>query len=471
MANVTFTFNVNLQRIKLKSSVDAKTIVAGSNNLYYVHMDFSPLWDGAVKRVIFEHCSSTGEKKDKKEYTWTDSDIQIPASYYASGTTGDLVRISVYGQTVHECINLANYVEFKVQKSETAAVDPPDMEDNSELYVKTPNTATDSGITYIKKSDKGFCYWDESKKLFVPVLDAYQSALKGGYAGTETEFYEDVAKAADADAALALKADKSTTLAGYGIADGLQNKKIFSTQETGDLRFLVGPVDSNGVALYGGASSLPLHSVAMAEDIETLMLQVDELAGQLADLTCEHVKIVSFTISPTVAELGDELQATIAAQLDKAAATVTLFRGSTPLSCLVAGTTATATAAAVTTDTTFKIVVTDDLGHETTATKTLSFYNGVYTGVADAGAGIAGLSKTLQGGRNKTFTVTAGAGEYIYYACPVRYGTPVFKVGGFEGGFSLVSSGDFTNASGYTEGYQLWRSVNANLGAVTVTVS
>lgn len=447
-------------------------IVALSQDLYELSFSFGQMWDGYDKHVQFSY------GQQETDEVIVGGKCILPAAAYSQAGSFEISLYGVYGSSVIT----TNTVSVTVTAARLLTVTPPEPADVRQEYVKTQSgvdvqtvdgktIAAEAVSMFISDKDRKFYYYDAKSEAFVPVLDAYQAALKGGYAGTEAAFYEDVAKAAGADAALALKADKSTTLAGYGITDGLQNKKIFSTQETSDLRVLVGPVDESGKALHGGASSLPLHSVAMAEDLEELAERVSGLAGQLADLTCEHVKIVSFTISPTVAELGDELQATIVAQLDKAAATVTLFRGSTPLSCLVSGTTATATAAAVTTDTTFKIVVTDDLGHETTATKTLSFYNGVYTGAANADAGIAGLSKTLQGSRNKTFTVTAGAGKYIYYACPVRYGVPVFKVGGFEGGFSLVSSGDFTNASGYTEGYQLWRSANANLGAVTVTVS
>ena len=81
------------------------------------------------------------------------------------------------------------------------------------------------------------------------------------------------------------------------------------------------------------------------------------------------------------------------------------------------------------------------------------------------------LTKGLQGSKAKTFTVNAGAGQHIYYAIPTRYGTPAFKVGGFDGGFSKAGTIQFKNASGYTESYDIWISDNAGLGNTTVNVA
>ena len=120
--------------------------------------------------------------------------------------------------------------------------------------------------------------------------------------------------------------------------------------------------------------------------------------------------------------------------------------------------------------------VKDDRGAEATKFGVVQWLNGVYTGAAEASATIDSafiltLTKSLQSGKGKTFTVNAATGAYIWYACPVRYGTPTFNVGGFDGGFSRVATFDFTNSSGYAERYQVWRSDNAGLGSTTVKVS
>lgn len=128
----------------------------------------------------------------------------------------------------------------------------------------------------------------------------------------------------------------------------------------------------------------------------------------------------------------------------------------------------------ITTNKTFTLKVTDEKDASATKTTSITFLNGVYWGAKAApsnydSAFILGLSKGLQGNKNKTFTVNATAGQYIFYALPARYGACTFNVGGFDGGFTKVSTIQFTNASGYTESYDIYKSVNAGLGNTTVT--
>lgn len=122
------------------------------------------------------------------------------------------------------------------------------------------------------------------------------------------------------------------------------------------------------------------------------------------------------------------------------------------------------------------LTVKDDRGASASGTASIQWLNGVYTGAAAAPATIDSafirtLTKTLQSYKARTFTVNAPAGQYIWYACPAGYGAPVFNVGGFDGGFSKVATFDFTNSSGYTDEYHVWRSDNAGLGSTTVKVS
>ena len=113
---------------------------------------------------------------------------------------------------------------------------------------------------------------------------------------------------------------------------------------------------------------------------------------------------------------------------------------------------------------------------KTTATKSISisFANGRYHGVATEGeydsTFVLKLTKNLATSKNCSFTVTCGTDRYIFFAIPTRFGTPKFTVGGFEGGFTLVATIDFTNSSNYTEPYAIYKSENSNLGNTTVNV-
>lgn len=110
-----------------------------------------------------------------------------------------------------------------------------------------------------------------------------------------------------------------------------------------------------------------------------------------------------------------------------------------------------------------------------TASSAINFLNGVYYGAAVPATYnstfILGLTKKLASSKTGTVNVTAGDGQYIYYCYPARFGTASFVVGGFTGGFELAGAVSFTNASGYTENYYVYKSEQAGLGALKVEVS
>ena len=80
-------------------------------------------------------------------------------------------------------------------------------------------------------------------------------------------------------------------------------------------------------------------------------------------------------------------------------------------------------------------------------------------------------NQSISDNKNRTIKVNAINDEYIYYAFPSRLGTPIFKVGGFEGGFSKVSTISFTNIYNFTENYDIYKSDNVNLGDTTIVIS
>ena len=130
----------------------------------------------------------------------------------------------------------------------------------------------------------------------------------------------------------------------------------------------------------------------------------------------------------------------------------------------------------ISTNTTFNLEVTDERDEKDTASTSISFVNGVYYGVCQSddectSEAILSLNRKLQSLKGITFTVSAEDGQHIVFALPSRYGTPNFNVGGFDGGFSKVTTFNFTNASGYTESYDVWLSDNSGLGDTTVKVS
>ena len=107
-----------------------------------------------------------------------------------------------------------------------------------------------------------------------------------------------------------------------------------------------------------------------------------------------------------------------------------------------------------------------------------SFTNKVWYGSASEGtyddAFILGLSTgKLQTSKSGTYTVTVADREYFFIAMPQNYNNAdklVGKIGGFETEFSKVATVNHTNASGYATNYNVYKSTNASLGAISFII-
>lgn len=200
---------------------------------------------------------------------------------------------------------------------------------------------------------------------------------------------------------------------------------------------------------------------------------LDDLNQKMEDLMYEPIQITSFTNNVGTVEMGSTVNTVVLNwETNKTPEELTLDGEGIDKSLK----TKTIESANIKSNKTYTLKAKDEREAEATKTTAINFLNGVYWGVAEDkssfdSAFILGLTKGLQGSKAKTFTVNAGASQHIYYAIPTRYGTPAFKVGGFDGGFAKAATIDFTNASGYKESYDIWKSDNPGLGNTTVVVA
>lgn len=210
-------------------------------------------------------------------------------------------------------------------------------------------------------------------------------------------------------------------------------------------------------------------------DNSNVEVALDDINKKLGDLMYTPISITSFTNNKNNVEMGSTItDVTLNWNYNKTPKTLSLDGSTLDVSLK----TKTLTGQSIKANKTFTLKATDERDAVSTKTTAITFLNGVYYGIGDdlqisgiTNQFILGLTKTLQSSRAKTFTVNAGVGKHIYYIIPTRYGTPVFKVGGFEGGFEKLGTVNFTNASGYAENYDVYKSGNANLGNTTVVVS
>jgi hypothetical protein len=72
--------------------------------------------------------------------------------------------------------------------------------------------------------------------------------------------------------------------------------------------------------------------------------------------------------------------------------------------------------------------------------------------------------------KNVAFSISASAGQKIYFACRAGYGDVVFTIHDIEGGFTKTQTVSITNDFGFTEDYDLYESDYAGLGDLLIFV-
>lgn len=230
------------------------------------------------------------------------------------------------------------------------------------------------------------------------------------------------------------------------------------------------------VALENLARQILLNLTTQTFELDQGTKTLPDALNELnRDLQYIPIEILTFSNNIGVAEKGSALnELTLKWQLNKDPETI-LMNGQVRAD-LKTLRSLTLKDMALTADKTFMLQVTDEKGKTAQKNTSVVFQNGVYYGVSEIpeevnNTFVLSLSRSLQGSRTKIFSTTSTEGQYVWYAFPSRYGTPVFNVGGFDGGFTKAASISFTNASGYTEEYAVYRSDNSNLGTKTIKVT
>lgn len=196
-----------------------------------------------------------------------------------------------------------------------------------------------------------------------------------------------------------------------------------------------------------------------------------DIAELRADMEYVPIDILSITNNVGTVEMGTSVtEMTVSWELNKAPARQTL--GGESVGVAVRSKTVSMEG-----KTSVTLAVTDERGATDSATTGYNAYNGVYYGASEIPEAVDSTfilslcDPVLTPNKGRTITVNAADGQYIWYALPVRLGVCSFAVGGFSGGFDLVDTIEFTNASGYAESYYVYRSGQASLGETKVVVS
>ena len=205
----------------------------------------------------------------------------------------------------------------------------------------------------------------------------------------------------------------------------------------------------------------------------------DEYRQLVDDLAYTAIAFISASATNSSNEIGSTVRETVVTwSLNKEPENLTIKFGSEAAESLdKSARSKSYSGKTITSNTNIVITATDERGAQASRTVSITFQPRAYWGVAQdkesyENADILALSgSALTSTRARTINVNAGEGEHIIYAIPSSFGTPTFRINGFEGGFVKVGTIDFTNASGYSQNYDIYKSVNPNLGSTQVVVS
>lgn len=223
------------------------------------------------------------------------------------------------------------------------------------------------------------------------------------------------------------------------------------------------------------------QTVQTMQDTVGEMQQVDHTTAQtldkvlrdIEDLKYTPIDITQITDNIVTMELGSVVrEVTVRWQLNKAPVSQTLEGEAVDVS----ERSKTLAGLELRESRSFTLVVTDERDATDSASTAVTFLNGIYYGALAAGAvpdsaAILELTRKLQSGRSVNFTFGPGTGKRPSYACPSRYGTPGFTIGGFEYEWVKLGTIEFTNASGYTESYDVWQHPQDVSDGISITVS
>lgn len=238
------------------------------------------------------------------------------------------------------------------------------------------------------------------------------------------------------------------------------------TEVYSDISALSGVISGQTATLTG----LQVQINTATSDITTLDSRVDgndvsisTLQTQVASLLYVPMDITSLTNNVGTVEIGTTISSiTFNWAVNKLPATLAFNQGIGPIN---SGLTTLTTGVNITSNTTYTLTANDGTsypGNTDTASTTVSFQNRVYWGTSAStslnSAGILGLANSaFATSRARSFTINGNA-QYIYYAYPASFGDATFTVNGLVSTAWTKTVVSFTNASGNTSNYNVYRS-------------
>lgn len=233
------------------------------------------------------------------------------------------------------------------------------------------------------------------------------------------------------------------------------------------LGLVQGPPGPQGPPGSGSDIELPISS----DDIDyrgvTLTQKLDDLSYVELVINSFATPVVNFERGQVITSLG------VTWSYNKGVVSQTITGPITPVSLTAAERSRTLAVSNQSSNFTLVLGALDERALNRTRNLSVNFLNKIYWGQANQpgsvnSAFILSLQNELKANRQKSFNVNLGANVYAWFAHPVSYGVASVKTNGFDGGFNAPITISFTNASGFTEDYYVYRSEFPNLGITNV---
>ena len=243
--------------------------------------------------------------------------------------------------------------------------------------------------------------------------------------------------------------------------------KVLTVGEDGNMTF------SESTALGSTAEKVSYENDVYFTDVTNLKQAVDKI---LAKIYYEEPKITSFTMTPStdVYEIGTVIPANT---IEFSWAVNKEIKSQALTDCTVAADDRSATYSAELTNTKTFVLTVSDGEKAATASKKISFLNKGYWGSAAIpdeynSEFILGLgSSKFVTGKAGTYSMSVVAGEYGFLALPTSFGTvSSVWIGGFEVTVETAATISFTNASGKTSSYNIYKTGRSGLGSIQMEI-
>lgn len=223
----------------------------------------------------------------------------------------------------------------------------------------------------------------------------------------------------------------------------------------------------------GGKAEVVAYTNDEYPDLTNVDLALDKI---LAKIYYKNLEITSFSISPATTEY--EIGTVIPADTITFSWAVNKDIKSQALTdCTVAIDDRSATYGSELKNTKTFVLTISDGENVITASKKISFLNKIYFGSSVEpseynSAFILGLSGSqFASSKSNTVTLNVGSSEYGYFAMPTSFGTVnTVNIGGFDTDVENLGAVSFTNASGNTSSYTVYRLGRTGLGNITMKI-